>query len=318
MTSTVDDDRPSLREETWQLLVASILHGTCTPFLGAGVSVPHLPRGSQLAATLAKEHEYPFADDTNLARVSQYIASTRDSAFLKTLVLRHLEDRQKVAAQFLRGNPPENHLMLARLELPLYITTNYDDYLEEAIGRVRSVPPFVEICRWSDRLVQELDKYRKAEPVQERPTIFHLHGHVSKPRSMLITEDDYIDFTVSLSQRPMGKADPIIPHFIRRALGDTNLLFLGYSLEDWNFRVLMRHLIKQQKILAYDRNSCLSIQLSDNNMSPHKRRLAEKFLEEYLRTSAAIDVYWGDAEGFLEELLRRVESGRRVNGDDAA
>jgi SIR2-like domain len=318
MTSTIDDDRPSLREETWQLLVASILRGTCTPFLGAGVSVPHLPRGSELAITLAQAHEYPFADHTNLARVSQYIASTRDSNFLKTFVLKHLEDHRKAAGQFLRGNPPENHLMLARLELPLYITSNYDDYLEDAIGQVCLEPPVVEICRWSDRLVEDLGKYRKTEPVKEHPTIFHLHGHMSKPRSMLMTEDDYIDFTVSLSERPTSKPDPIIPHFIRRALGDTNLLFLGYSLDDWNFRVLMRHLIKQQKIVAYDQNSYLSIQLSDKNMSTHKRRLAEEFLEKYLRTSASIDVYWGDAQGFLEELLRRVERARRVDGDDAA
>jgi len=27
-------------------------------------------------------------------------------------------------------------------------------------------------------------------------------------------------------------------------------------------------------------------------MSPHQNGPAEKFLEEYLRTSAAIDVYW--------------------------
>ena len=40
-------------------------------------------------------------------------------------------------------------------------------------------------------------------------------------------------------------------------------------------------------------------------MAPRQtRELAEQFLEKYLRTSTAIDVYWGDAEGFLEELLR--------------
>ena len=132
-----DDDRPSLREETWQLLVASILHGTCTPVLGAGVSVPHLPRGSELAVALAEEHEYPFADNTNLARVSQYIASTRDTAFLKRSCCSIWKTPEGCRA-FLRGNPPDNHLMLARLGLPLYITTNYDDYLQKAIGVVQS------------------------------------------------------------------------------------------------------------------------------------------------------------------------------------
>jgi hypothetical protein len=203
--SATDDDGPSLREETWEMLVDSVNSGNCTPFLGAGVSVPHLPRGSQLAAILAKEYEYPLADETNLSRVSQYVASSRDPAFLKRLIRQQLLDRQQAAAQFLRGAPPENHLMLARLDLPLYITTNYDSYLEQAVGRVRSVPPIVEICRWSDRLIHELPRYRKVEPVREQPTIFHLHGHVSIPSSILITEDDYIDFTVSLAQRAMTR-----------------------------------------------------------------------------------------------------------------
>ena len=70
-----DADRPSLREETWETLVKSVRKKTCTPFLGAGVSVPHLPRGSQLAVTLAPEYEYPLPDTTNLARVSQYIGA---------------------------------------------------------------------------------------------------------------------------------------------------------------------------------------------------------------------------------------------------
>jgi hypothetical protein len=313
----VDDHEGSLHEETWEMLVASVLRKTCTPFLGAGVSVPHLPRGSQLAATLAKDCNYPFADDTNLTRVSQYIASTRDPGFLRDQVQQHLSDRQRAAEQCLHGAPPANHLILARLELPLYITTNYDCYLEKAIRQVRSRSPFVEICRWSDRLIAELPKYRKEEPVMEQPTIFHMHGHMREPTSMLLTEDDYIDFTVSLTRRAMDKQNPIIPHFIRRALGNSNLLFLGYSLEDWNFRVLLRHLTKQQGLLPYERHSCLSIQLSDENMPLEKRERAEMFLERYLRTSIEIDVYWGDAQGFLKELLRRVESARRRHGGAA-
>jgi hypothetical protein len=209
MASTFDEDRRSLREETWEMLVWSVLHKTCTPFLGAGVSTPHLPLGSELATTLAEEYEYPWTDETNLARVSQYIATTRDPAFLKAQIQQHLAERQKNAAQFLHGALPVNHRRLARLELPLYITTNYDTYLQQAIGEVRQ-PPFVEICRWSDRLVRVLPKYRKVKPASERPTVFHLHGHMDEPSSMLITEDDYIDFTVSLAQR-MEKTDLCVP-----------------------------------------------------------------------------------------------------------
>lgn len=102
----------------------------------------------------------------------------------------------------------------------------------------------------------------------------------------------------------------MIPHFVRRALGNTNLLFIGYSLEDWNFRVLLRHIMKQQQVQLHDRYSSLSIQLSSTNLPPDKRRRAEEFLEKYLRTSSAIDVYWGDAGAFLRDLEHRVEDRR--------
>jgi len=206
---------------------------------------------------------------------------------------------------------------LAQLDLPLYITTNYDSYLQQAISSLPARTPTVEICRWNDGLSQNLPKYGKVEPTRQRPTIFHMHGHMSVHSSILITEDDYIDFTVSLAQRSLDKSDPVIPHFIRRALANTNLLFLGYSLEDWNFRVLMRHLIKQQALVEHDRYSCLSIQLSDSKMDPKKRELAERFLEKYLKTSTSIDVYWGDAHTFLAELLDRIESSRRHEGRSA-
>jgi len=80
---TVMDDGFSLREETWETLVDSIMNGECTPFLGAGVAVPYLPRGADLAASLAEQFGYPLDDHTNLARVTQYIASLREPSFAK-------------------------------------------------------------------------------------------------------------------------------------------------------------------------------------------------------------------------------------------
>ncbi|TWF76903.1 SIR2-like protein [Pseudonocardia hierapolitana] len=296
----------SLRDETWETLVDSVLGGECTPFLGAGVAAPYLPRGSELAADLAKEFNYPLDDDTNLARVTQYIASLRQPSFVKRRVCKRLAEAQRQAVEALEGGPPPNHLMLAQLRLPVYVTTNYDDYLERAVLAVGPAKPTVEICRWNDRLARDLPKYRREAPTQAKPTIFHLHGHMDEPNSILITDDDYIDFAVSLAQRAVSKIDPVIPHFVRRALGNTNLLFVGYSLEDWNFRVLMRHIMKQQAVLPNEVYNSLSIQLSSNSMPAERRRLAEEFLEKYLKTSAAIDVYWGDAGPFLKELLHRL------------
>src|SRR5262249_7426152 len=136
------------------------------------------------------------------------------------------------------GAPPNFH-KLSALGLPIYITTNYDDFMARAVLARTKQPPRVEICRWHDRPVDPLGKYRRDEPSVADPLVFHLHGHVSNASSMLVTEDDYVDFMVSLANRG-SKEVPVLPHWVRRVLGMTTLLFIGYSLEDWNFRVLMR------------------------------------------------------------------------------
>jgi hypothetical protein len=311
MMESVGNSQPAehtLDEVTWKALVDTVIDGACTPFLGAGISAPYVPTGRQLSLSLADEHQYPLDDRANLARVAQYITSLyRNPSYVKLRISERIREAQDAAVVTLGAEPPRNHLLLAGLCLPLYVTTNHDDYLERAFRAVGNLQPAVDICRWNDPLVDELPKYRRAEPCPKSPAVFHMHGHVSQPNSILVTEDDYIDFTVSLAQRT--NRDPVIPHFVRRALGNSSLLFVGYSLEDWNFRVMMRHLMKQQKLQPHQQYGSLSIQLSDEDMPRERRARAEKFLEVYLSASR-IDVHWGHAGPFLEELNSRVAAAR--------
>jgi hypothetical protein len=294
-----------LDEPVWDTLVDSVIARTCTPFLGAGVACPHLQTGSELAQTLAREFGYPLNDPTNLPRVAQYIATVRDPPYAKRRVQEQIEARRD---QFIasKGKPfPENYQMLANLELPIYLTTNYDDFLTRALAAANR-PPQVQVCRWHTQLFDELNDYPEVKPTEKEPFVFHLHGELSIPSSLLVTEDDYIDFTVSLGQQD---EDSVIPHRIRRALATTALLFVGYSLEDWNFRVLMRQLMKQQKVQRTQAPRSYSIQLSDTNIPVAKRNEAERFLADYLGTET-IGIYWGDAGPFLKELDKRCGEAR--------
>ncbi|HUC22781.1 MAG TPA: SIR2 family protein [Streptosporangiaceae bacterium] len=309
-TTVHEGGRPAterlLDESVWETLVDSVIAGTCTPFLGAGVACPYLPTGRELAQALADKFEYPLNDPTNLARVTQYIATLRKSPpFAKRRVQEQIEERRNhfIATE---GRPfPENYQMLANLQLPIYLTTNYDDFLTRALSAADRRPQ-VQVCRWHTQLFDELDNYPEIDPTMKEPFVFHLHGQLSIPSSLLVTEDDYIDFTVSLGQQD---ADSVIPHRVRRALATTALLFVGYSLEDWNFRVLMRQLMKQQKVQRSQAPHSYSIQLSDTNIPRDKRDKAERFLADYLGAET-ISIYWGEAGPFLKELDRRCRDER--------
>ena len=70
-------------EAQWATVVDSVLARECTPFLGAGVGIPHLPSGQEVARELAAEYGYPLTDVDNLARVAQYIATRYQAAFAR-------------------------------------------------------------------------------------------------------------------------------------------------------------------------------------------------------------------------------------------
>lgn len=304
-----DQDQPiaeqQLDETVWNTLVDSVIAGKCTPFLGAGVAWPHLPTGKDLATTLADEFGYPLNDSTNLARVAQYIATIHDAPFAKRRVIKRIKEKRDEFLASSGQNFPDNYKKLADLNLPVYLTTNYDEFMTRAL-KAANRDPQVEVCQWNEQLQEELDGYSESQPTAQQPLVFHLHGDLLTESSVLVTEDDYIDFTVSLG---LQGENSVIPHWIRRALSRTTLLFVGYSLEDWNFRVLMRQLMKQQRVQRHEKALSLSVQLSDTNIPIDQRPKAERFLADYLGTSD-IRIYWGQAAPFLNELVRRSEITR--------
>src|SRR5205823_2188648 len=118
-------------------------------FLGAGACYGALPLGAQVAREWAKKYDYPFGDDGDLVRVAQFIAVQYDPVFPKIEILKQL---QGAPPPDFRA-PDEPHGVLADLPLPVYVTTNYDDFMARALtDRRRDVRR--ELCRWND-LVQD-------------------------------------------------------------------------------------------------------------------------------------------------------------------
>jgi hypothetical protein len=76
--------------------------------------------------------------------------------------------------------------------------------------------------------------------------ILKLHGEVerSDPHwdSYVITEDDYIEYLAA------GDISHQIPILLREHMADCSYLFLGYSLRDWNLRVILNRIWGQQEL----------------------------------------------------------------------
>jgi hypothetical protein len=324
------------REIDWKTIIRRIKAGKCTPIISYQVSSHHFTDQKAVVEAWADETGYPMMDRDNLARVAQFSSTTSRDAlvakeeyldFLKQRLLNQAKDEQTVEqSAFLDtladelfdltfsevanrlGHPHyadelENPLrILAELPLPIYLTTNYATYLENAL-KAANKEPRTEICYWYEDLEDDVcsvfEQDPDYQPSVEEPLVFHLHGLDACPSSLVLTEDDYLDFLVKVSLDPEA-----VPKRVAQALADSSLLLLGYQLYDWDFRVIFRGLIATKR--ASRRLLSMSIQLTPDQVGIRDFEEAQNYLEQYF-DQANFDIYWGDTQSFTRELWEHWE-----------
>lgn len=284
-------------DRDWERLVRQLRNGECTPFIGAGACSAVLPTGAQLCKNLARAYDYPFRDNTDLTQVAQY-ATFRSFG--------RINFNQDVAHRLLsRGSDysptADAHEILAKFPLPAYLTTNYDDFMTKALVAQHKDPqhlhyPWYFDHRGSDRKAQ-LPRLRR--PTPQNPIVYHLHGEYHHPASMVISESDYHVFLSNLSMEHIGERH--LPTPIIGALTQRPLLFVGYSLQDWTFRLLFRGLLKPMESVLL--NGHISIQLVPPLVD--RKRITKQRAKEYLQDyfgNLNVSVYWGRADSFFNRL----------------
>jgi len=287
-----------LEEKDWKTLLGRIKDGKCTPFLGAGVNHGVLALGSEIAQKLVEKYGCPFEDSSDLARVTQVLAISRDAMFPKEEVLKllkeQLEQWQKnvEVADFFKS-PDQPLSIMADLPLPIFMTTNYDNLIVKAL-KARQKDPRRELCRWNKYVKEKPSVFDSAsgfEPTPANPIVFHLHGHDEVPESLVLTEDDYIDFLVNISRQP-----DLLPSRIQEAMTGASLLFIGYRLADLDFRVLFRGLV--ESLEGGLRRFSVAVQLPPEDLEQ------QKYWVDYF-DRMDVKVYWGKANNFMAELRDR-------------
>src|SRR3954471_11062166 len=207
----------------WNSLIDDVREGNCTPFIGAGASVPYIPTGGQVAGEWADLENYPFDDRNNLVSIAQFLSVKYNEMEPKASIARKIAGCPR--PDF--ADAQDVHRALADLGLPIYITTNYDDFMVSAL-KAAGRTPVRRICPWRPQLVKAKDLQSESDvPSAQSPMVFHLHGALDDRKGMVLTEDDYLEFLVQV-----GADLKIIPLPVQGAISDTRLLFLGYSLSD--------------------------------------------------------------------------------------
>jgi len=238
--------------------------GTCPSAIST--VVPALSQGVRAAADAQPRCLRP-RPQLDLARVAQYGESLRGDAPLydKLRTVLHAEVTPTCVHRFLarlpspRLNPGTEGLLEGLLRHPLIVTTNYDDLLERQYEADYRLRDYDLVFYQPDRQGRSLFWHSKpgSDPVpvtdaanyahpffMECPTILKIHGTIRADPSLdafVLTENDYVTYMAD------DTLEGLLPRRLLNKLQTNHLLFMGYSLQDWNLRVFLQRLKRARR-----------------------------------------------------------------------
>jgi hypothetical protein len=299
----------------WDNLLIYLENKNCVPIIGAGASHPHIPLAAGLAEKLLElerlqnmrlqppnNKPYPLDDPADLLEVSQYLALEHSGMYAKYRISKLVEE----SCRNIQWSENDPHLVLAELDLPIYVTTNYDNLMQLALKAKGKTQVEAVICRWNGYLLetQHTPFDGNYEPTSDHPVVFHLHGKMDLPESLVATKDDYLEFLGEMikrhaQQQIKGKpAEPyMIPPSIQNALANKLLLFVGHSIRDINFQVLLRGL----RSTVYQSKSTKNLTVQYDGDKKFSGAL-KQYLEKYFMELQKLEVFWGTSQQFAQQL----------------
>ncbi len=326
--------QPGQSWDKWPALLNDIHRGRCTPVLGPALTDSILGSRQEIAQGWASQYNFPMAPHhrEDLPHVAQFLAVNLNYQFprdelkaygerdLRRRYARHLppaardwplEELIKAVGRYRRQiDQFEPHAVLARLPLKTFVTTHPSDLLADALT-AEGKDPQVELCQWHEEATWPEsifdDPITLYEPSDTRPLVYHLLGHLQELDTLVLTEDDYFDYLIGVTRN-----EKLIPPTVRRALTDAGLLFLGFRLDDWDFRMLFRSILSLEG-RRWNRYTHVAAQIDPEEGRTIEPERARRYLETYFSqpNQIRLSIYWGSVEDFIRELSLRWKRFKR-------
>jgi hypothetical protein len=285
-----------MRDVVWTSLVTSLQSGECVLVLGPEIVADPLRVESEVTAdsksvrdafcgNLARqleEENQKIAEPALFAIAQQY----EDSSAFATVSLKN------IAASFFRNPgfvPGPLHRKLARCPFKLILTTCHDNLFAEALSAEnKSASRYSYHYKGEQRENRELDMRISSDA----PVIYHLFGTFDEPNSLVLTENDLLDFI-----KHFISGNPALPNSLRSLLRNKTFLFLGFGIRYWYIRVLLKLLIRTLDL------SEASVALE--SLGELDAREKEQTVLFYKR-GTRVELVDMEADTFIEQLLDRL------------
>jgi SIR2-like domain/TIR domain len=310
-------------EYQWNRLLNKIYEKKCIAFIGPGIyKVPNKDGRPLIPLSivdkLREKYSPPLEDlyqlakiftlenSYQLARLTQFLAiedAEGNEIDPKTLLSEMINEIDSSKFSF-SSETRSPYDILADLDLPIYLTTNYDHFLEDALARSKRIrkQPQSDFFRWSKKLidyckltgVSSVFDDAQYKPTEERPLVYHIHGDIKNPRSMVLTEKDYFEFVIRTNKET---EQDLLPSVIRTEIARSSLLFVGYSVDDIDFRTIFQGFLTFLDIEK--REPSVAVQLPPEISKAKMQR----YLEQYTRNLYPdVREFWGNTSEFVTQL----------------
>ena len=231
---------------------------------------------------------YDRLDPWKPAALAQAILREVDPIVLRRWVERFHED-------FVTDEQPL--VDLAALPFELVLNTSPIDTVSEAFTRTKRET----VTAYYDRTGPKPEML--PDPSRERPIVYQLYGSLQKPRSMILSDSDRLDFIVKVA-----RGVPALPINLTSVLrdNDRSFLFLGFDLADWHFRVLLH-------ILSDDATRNYTSFAGELESAP-----LDAETQDFYRMNHRIHFFGGELAEFCAQLRQRWEADRPDELDEVS
>lgn len=239
-------------ETTLETLAESLFDEECSIFLGAGASIDSeersLPTGEGLSKILSDKCKLEWHKHIPLPTIAFYYEFFFNRDKLNRLLEERIADKKIKPSQSIRRLIDIIKILEDNQKQIFVFTTNYDQHFELAYKDVFKRDPGVIIYKGAtvpnssnESLHEGIKNPAFWYPDKNTNTyLYKIHGCISRAteQNLVITEEDYINFLTNATNGNFEQRRLLT--YAQGRFTECKILFIGYSLADWNFRVIFK------------------------------------------------------------------------------
>ncbi|UCH92613.1 MAG: toll/interleukin-1 receptor domain-containing protein [Candidatus Aminicenantes bacterium] len=282
-------------DNNWDTLIYSILQDNCILMLGPDAAAEkvgdsHKPLTEILANKLAEMIDPEVRekiDPSDLTQVAQFYCMEKGRNSLYANVTAFYTQREDMTSDL--------HMDLAALPFYLSVTTTPDNMFFNSLKKQGKSP-----------LMERYHFNRPDNPgivkmgTEQEPLVFYLYGKLEEPKSLLLTENDLLDFLVSLiSEKP-----PLPKNIVSQLRNkEKSFLFLGFGFRHWYLRILLHVLQGQSKE---------SPSFAMEQFEPKYEDLLRQTVVFFQKSGFKIHIFEYELRNFAKELVEKYYQAAKI------